>query len=671
MNITKKKVLFYCQHVLGMGHLIRSREIVHALKDFEVCFLNGGEIVPGFEFFPEIEVVDLPPIKSDAEFKEIQSMDAFQSLDEIKAARTQMILSEYERFKPDALIVELFPFGRRKFAFELIPLLTRIRLNESDTKVVCSLRDILVSKRDQTRHEAQVLSTMNRYFDLLLIHSDPRFQKLEETFSRMSALKPRARYTGFVAEAVSEGEPDPYQKDAFLIGKPEIPLILASIGGGRVGIELLECAVKASTLLQDDLPHQLLIFTGPYLPEKDYLRLEEMAEPHPGIHLRKYTTQFLAYMKSADLSISMAGYNTCMNILVTGTKALLLPFTGNQNEEQTIRAEKLKALGLATIISPKELRPALLSEKIEASLKAPPASSRLEINGAQKTAVFLSEMLEERDRKHRQANKTGAKGLDPKFKNLESILRPTLEQLALEKKELRIFLRDDDTSDDLETLKCLFDVTLTSSVPLNLEIIPGELSEACIRLLDNHKHLHPDLFELNQHGWQHLNHEKEGRKCEFGSSRTFDQQYEDISKGKARLEAVFGDKFYPVFTPPWNRCTEDTFKALDQLGFKVFSKDKGKQTVAGYAFQEISTTLDLYQWKGNPAMKAPEEIITQLLTQMRTMEPIGILLHHKVMGSEAFSFLDFLLRLLRNYPNIRFHTFERLANPALHEKGLR
>ncbi|MFQ5588405.1 MAG: glycosyltransferase [Nitrospiria bacterium] len=666
----KKKVLFYCQHVLGMGHLIRSREIVHALKDFEVCFLNGGELIPGFEFSPEIEVVNLPPIKSDASFKEIRSSEGFQSLDEIKAARTKKILAEYARFQPDAIIIELFPFGRRKFAFELIPLLTRIRLDGRHTKVVCSLRDILVSKRDQARHEDQVLNTMNRYFDLLLIHADPQFQRLEETFSRMGDLKTPAKYTGFVAEACSEEAIAPSQKDSdlddFLNEKQERPLVLASIGGGRVGIELLECAVEASARIEKSVPHRLLIFAGPYLPEADFARLEEMTAGQSHIRLRKYTTQFLSFMRQADLSISMAGYNTCMNLLVTGVKALLLPFTGNQNEEQTIRAKKLEALGLAMMIPSEALNPVLLAEKITTALQASSVPTRLEVNGAAQTAVFLKEMLTADESHPARRTAGGSNGPGSSLKTLEARLCSGLDALARENKAIRMFLRDDDADDDLEMLRSLFDVTLSASVPINLAIIPGTLSDAGIQLLDNHKHLHPDLFGLNQHGWRHLNHEKEGRKCEFGPSRGFDSQFEDISRGKALLEKVFRDKFYPAFTPPWNRCTEDTFKVLHQLGFKVFSKDRGKMPVTGYVFQEISTTLDLYRWKGNPAMKTPEEIVTTLLTQMRTLDPVGLLLHHKVMGADEFSFLDFLLQALRRYPNIRFHTFESLARTGTH-----
>jgi len=302
----------------------------------------------------------------------------------------------------------------------------------------------------------------------------------------------------------------------------------------------------------------------------------------------------------------------------------------------------------------------LLSEKMRQTLKKAPVSTSLDVDGVKNTAAFLSEIVEDEEQ-------TGTR---PSFVNdtkpevFALKLSACLEKHAEAKKEINIFLRDDDADDDLETLRHLFDVTLASAVPLNLAVIPDALTEAGIRLLDNHKHLHPTLVELHQHGWSHLNHEKEGRKCEFGVSRTFDQQLEDISKGKALLEERFKDKFYPVFTPPWNRCTDDTLKALDRLGFKVFSKDKGKERATGFSFQEISTTLDLYRWKGNPTMKSPEEIVEQLVQQMEGDDPIGLLLHHKVMGQEEFKLLDQLLCVLRTSANVKFHTFQSLLESS-------
>src|SRR5581483_9524888 len=157
MNPAKKKLMFYCQHVLGMGHLIRSLEIVRGLTAFDVCFLNGGESLAGFA----------PP--PDADFRELHSADGLLSLEEVREARRDQILAAYERFRPDVLVIEMFPFGRRKFAFELLPLLERAK--SSRTKVVCSLRDILVGKRNQQRFEEEVCQTIRQYFDLVLVHS--------------------------------------------------------------------------------------------------------------------------------------------------------------------------------------------------------------------------------------------------------------------------------------------------------------------------------------------------------------------------------------------------------------------------------------------------------------------------------------------------------------------
>src|SRR5262245_25625413 len=166
----KKRALFYCQSLLGIGHFIRSREIMLALKEFDVCFLYGGEAVPGFELPTWVEVVYLPALKSDETFQVLQVVDGALSLEETKARREAIILSTFDRFEPDVLIIELFPFGRKKFSFELLPLIQHARATRRTVKVVCSLRDILVRKRDQARYESEVCALMNQYFDLLLVH---------------------------------------------------------------------------------------------------------------------------------------------------------------------------------------------------------------------------------------------------------------------------------------------------------------------------------------------------------------------------------------------------------------------------------------------------------------------------------------------------------------------
>jgi len=229
-----------------------------------------------------------------------------------------------------------------------------------------------------------------------------------------------------------------------------------------------------------------------------------------------------------------------------------------------------------------------------------------------------------------------------------------------EGRNIRVFIRDDDVDEDEPSLLELLELFLELEVPINLEIIPGLLTDSAVATLKRFQQQRPDLFELNQHGWLHINHEAAGRKCEFGISRSYDQQLSDIQLGKQKLESAFGASFSAVFTPPWNRCTEDTCRALEQLGFSAISRLQGKRTVNGYGFREISVTLDLFRWKNGAEMKAAGELAEELALQLRQFDRVGIMRHHKVMDEEAFAFVRNVLNELRQSSAISFHTCRSL-----------
>jgi predicted glycosyltransferase len=380
-----KKIMFYCQHILGMGHLVRSMEIVRGLtKDFQICFINGGQVVQGFEIPSGVEVINLPAIKTDSEFQELQVVDSSYTLEEVQEIRKNTLLEIYDRTQPDLLIIELFPFGRRRFSFELIPLLERIQQDGNKTKVVSSLRDIVVTKQDQARHEAKFFKLINQYFDLLLIHGDPKFQPLEETFSRVKDLNCEVHYTGYVVQ------PQPEENS---LEEIEQPMILVSVGGGRFGHELLDCVIETAPLLENKLPHQIQIFTGPFMPEEKLIELQTKAAKSKNVKCDRYTPHLLSYMKQADLSISMAGYNTTMNILTTGVRAMIMAFQGNGDREQRIRSQKLADLGILEIIAPQELQPEIFAQKIINSLQKQPEKITFDFDGVAKTATLLKNLV--------------------------------------------------------------------------------------------------------------------------------------------------------------------------------------------------------------------------------------------------------------------------------------
>jgi peptidoglycan/xylan/chitin deacetylase (PgdA/CDA1 family) len=231
-----------------------------------------------------------------------------------------------------------------------------------------------------------------------------------------------------------------------------------------------------------------------------------------------------------------------------------------------------------------------------------------------------------------------------------------LQQQLATVKAVKVFFRDDDVDEDEPTLRRLLEVFAQKNAPVILGVIPAKLTNECINLLSQFA----SSIEIVQHGWQHVNHELTGRKCEFGDSRSFNEQLADIARGQTRMNEAFGNHWFPAFIPPWNRCTANTHQALDQLGFRVLSKLRKDAPLTSFSFREISVTLDLFAWKNGATLKPQEELLQAIAEQLSQPQPIGIMLHHKVMNEEAFLFLEYLLDVLQQSSNIRFHTFESL-----------
>ncbi len=391
-----KRVMFYCQHVLGMGHLIRSAEIVRELaRDFSVLFVTGGEIPQGFRFPENVDTFELIPLKSSPDFSALMLCDFSWDLEETKAIRRELLLHAFDEFQPDVLITELFPFGRKQFSFELLPLLVRARARSHRTMIVSSIRDILVSRNDQDTYEQRVCQTINDYYDLVLVHGDERFQTLQDSFCRVSDLSCPVAHTGYVVQQSQRTNSD----EAWGSKDLDRPLIVVSNGSGMCpsGHELLESTLQAAAILEGKLPHKFQVFAGPLMPEEVYLRLSLVAAGQGNVTFTRYTHDLPAWLRHGDLSISMGGYNTVMDVLSTGVRSLVYPVTGNSDEEQSMRAAKLAARGALGLLEKDEIRPEILAKKIQIALNAQPAGICLNVNGAANSALLLKKYLALRD----------------------------------------------------------------------------------------------------------------------------------------------------------------------------------------------------------------------------------------------------------------------------------
>lgn len=371
------KIAYYCQHVLGIGHFHRSLEICLALAEHhDVQLIVGG---PPVNSVPEsIGLYQLPGLQMDADFQNLAPCDPDFTLAEVKDKRLELLLSFFRAYRPEVFLVELYPFGRKAFRFELDPVLAGIREGAlSPCKCYVSLRDILVERPDdRDRFEERAVTTLNRYFDGLLIHSDENIITLNETFSRYRDIAVPIAYTGFVTRQIPKSSRKDIREKLRLANDDR--LIVVSIGGGNVGSDLLQGAIEAFRLLEQRDAYHMQLFSGPYFQQETFEQLQNNLPTR--VNLNRFSAAFPEWLQAADLSISMAGYNTCMNIVQAGIPALVYPFA--QNREQAFRAQRLQKKATITILKETDLQPEKLAALIEDMLCRPRFPVSINLNGA-------------------------------------------------------------------------------------------------------------------------------------------------------------------------------------------------------------------------------------------------------------------------------------------------
>jgi len=230
-------------------------------------------------------------------------------------------------------------------------------------------------------------------------------------------------------------------------------------------------------------------------------------------------------------------------------------------------------------------------------------------------------------------------------------LRPIKSALDAVSKPVNFFFRDDDVGWSNDELLLLLDLFESHEVPIDIAVIPRSINAETLNLLHPRLARSPQLIDVHQHGYAHVNHEQLERKCEFGNARSFEQQLIDIQAGRFLLEQAFGARTLSIFTPPWNRCTEVTAYCLQQAGFQVLSRDLTATRFQAPSLIELPISIDWFaKHKGNRISFA--ELGSQTAGAIRAQSQVGIMLHHAVMEQADFQHLRNLLSLLSTHSKV-------------------
>ena len=366
------RVLIWVQHLLGIGHFMRAKLVAEALADsgMEVLLLSGG-LVPTGLTINGVRLVQLPAVRAKDElFDELVDLQGEAVTPGFMDARRVAVLDVFHAFKPDCVITETFPFGRRLVQAEVLSLIGAVKTSARKLKLVASIRDVLQRPRKPERAQAMV-DLASRHYDCILVHADPAIVRAEEFFPEMAQVRDLLKYTGYICRGKR-------------VDGPVREEVIVSAGGGAVGQRLVETAEKARALSAlKDRPWTIAM--GP-LSESEPMSLG-------GLSKVRTLPDFAERLPNAAASISQAGYNTIAEVLHARTPSVVVPFETDREQEQISRAKCFERLGLLEVLRDADLAPLALAQAIDrAYLKKMPAHE-INLDGQQGTVRAVQELL--------------------------------------------------------------------------------------------------------------------------------------------------------------------------------------------------------------------------------------------------------------------------------------
>jgi hypothetical protein len=232
-------------------------------------------------------------------------------------------------------------------------------------------------------------------------------------------------------------------------------------------------------------------------------------------------------MGHCDLSISMGGYNTCMNVLA-GSAGPRAPVHGRDNTSR-LRAQRFERLGLLRLLDP-SAAPDRLAAAIRGALGSR-ARRYVDLNGVATDRRSTSCWNAPRDRRAG----IGSRGCPRRSPSATRRARA----VAQRGERVEVFSRDDDVA-----------VEAVAARPARRDPVnragqspgdPAQLDDAGADLLKDTKRHHWDLIGLNQHGWAR---QSQPRQSTDGPARGYD------SSATTSLESQAAGETLPGCFPP-------------------------------------------------------------------------------------------------------------------------
>jgi predicted glycosyltransferase len=364
-----KRVLIYSHDTFGLGNIRRMLEVaqhlVQSSPDVSVLVITGSPMLHAFRIPARIDYVKLPCLSRDVDGRYgARSLDL--SLNATVRLRANLIRSAIADFEPDVVIVDKKPFGVED---ELSGAFCALPSSVHRPKLVLLLRDILDSPESTARiwRKNGYFEAIDAYYDQVLVVGCPEVFDLKREYEFPPFTAAKVEYCGYIARQPGRSTRAQVRK-SLGVGERE-PLVLVTPGGGEDGYALVDAALKGlATQARESRPRTHIV-CGPQMPEAQRRAVVETARTLAGITVQDFSDDMMSLIGAADVVLAMGGYNTVCELLSCARRAVLVPRV-RPGQEQCIRAERMAAMGLLSMVHPDHLTPQSLMRTLSSELKA-------------------------------------------------------------------------------------------------------------------------------------------------------------------------------------------------------------------------------------------------------------------------------------------------------------
>jgi predicted glycosyltransferase len=378
-----QRFLLYSHDSWGLGRLRRCLTLATGLTEAfpraEVLLITGSPCATLFPTPKRVGLMKIPSVSKSANGEYVPRSLA-GTLSETLELRRNLILGAYRSFKPTLVFVDHKLIGLQGEVFEMLQ-----EARADGVSTMLGVRDVIDSPGAVAVEWSgeKCRWALTEGYDRVCVYGSPEVFDTRVEYPIPPELGRRVEFTGYVVR-----EAPPAQPRTTSGGRPQV---LMTMGGGEGGAQNLETYLTGLEKLRPDWDSVLV--GGPLLDERDARKLRRRAAGLGNVQVRRFHSDLPWLLTECDAVVSMAGYNTCAEILQSGKPSVMLPRT-HPRMEQAIRAERFQKLGLTrSLIDP---RPEELIAAVESALTdgPPPSSNVPSLEGVGRLCAVVRELVD-------------------------------------------------------------------------------------------------------------------------------------------------------------------------------------------------------------------------------------------------------------------------------------